>query len=186
MKFQSVWHDTYPAKKNKKMNHVPMEAISKTNGFFIHCISFYLHKLQVVISQQKVKSMSSFLTLTLTLVTIFPIYSLDIKFLGISYPIPDKLSDIEFLDISCHSILELDWVIVVQHQFSNFQLYYGENKFPGNFQWNDDEVHFVLDQHTELDFYSASSLKQQSAGRHIDPLGNIILIPSQPVFALSP
>jgi hypothetical protein len=59
-------------------------------------------------------------------------------------------------------------------------------KLPGNFQWNDDEVHFVLDQHTELDFYSASSLKQQSAGRHIDPLGNIILIPSQPVFALSP
>jgi hypothetical protein len=35
-----------------------------------------------------------------------------------------------------------------------------------NFQWDDDEVRFVLDQHTELDFYSASSLKQQSAGRH--------------------
>ena len=27
-----------------------------------------------------------------------------------------------------------------------------------NFQWEDDEVHFVLDQHAELDFYSASSL----------------------------
>jgi hypothetical protein len=37
-----------------------------------------------------------------------------------------------------------------------------------------------------LDFYSASSLKQQSAGRHVAPLGNIILIPSQPVFAFSP
>ena len=37
-----------------------------------------------------------------------------------------------------------------------------------NFQWNDDEVHFVLDQHAELNFYSASSLKQQSAG----PLGH--------------
>jgi hypothetical protein len=37
-----------------------------------------------------------------------------------------------------------------------------------------------------LDFYSASSLKQQSAGRHVAPLGHIILIPSQPVFALSP
>jgi hypothetical protein len=35
-----------------------------------------------------------------------------------------------------------------------------------------------------LDFYSASSLKQQSAGRHVAPLGHIILIPSQPVFAL--
>jgi hypothetical protein len=55
-----------------------------------------------------------------------------------------------------------------------------------NFQWDDDEVRFVLDQHAELDFYSASSLKQQSAGRHVAPLGHIILIPSQPVFALSP
>ena len=33
-----------------------------------------------------------------------------------------------------------------------------------NFQWDDDEVRFVLDQHSELDFYSASSLNQQSAG----------------------
>jgi hypothetical protein len=33
-----------------------------------------------------------------------------------------------------------------------------------------------------LDFYSASSLKQKSAGRHVAPLGHIILIPSQPVF----
>ena len=55
-----------------------------------------------------------------------------------------------------------------------------------NSQWNDDEVRFALDQHAELDFYSASSLKQQSAGRHVAPLGHIILIPSQPVFALSP
>ena len=38
----------------------------------------------------------------------------------------------------------------------------------------------------ELNCYSASSLKQQSANRHIAPLGHIILIPSQPVFALSP
>jgi hypothetical protein len=37
-----------------------------------------------------------------------------------------------------------------------------------HFQWDDDEVRFVLDQHAELDFYSASSLKQQSAGRHVD------------------
>jgi hypothetical protein len=57
-----------------------------------------------------------------------------------------------------------------------------------NFQWDDDddEVRFVLDQHAELDFYSASSLKQQSAGTHVAPLGHFILIPSQPVFALSP
>jgi len=55
-----------------------------------------------------------------------------------------------------------------------------------NFQRDNDEVCFVQDQHAELDFYSACSLKQQSAGRHIAPLGHIILIPSQPVFALSP
>jgi hypothetical protein len=44
----------------------------------------------------------------------------------------------------------------------------------------------VLDQHAELDFYSASWLKQWSSDRHVAPLGHIILIPSQPVFALSP
>ena len=54
------------------------------------------------------------------------------------------------------------------------------------FQRDDDEVRFVLDQHAELDIYIASSLKQQSADRHVAPLGHIILIPSRPVFALSP
>jgi len=53
-----------------------------------------------------------------------------------------------------------------------------------NFQWDDDEVRFVLDQHAKLDFYSASSLKH--AGRHVAPLGHIILILCKPVFALSP
>jgi hypothetical protein len=37
-----------------------------------------------------------------------------------------------------------------------------------------------------LDFYSASSLKQQSAGKDVTPIGHIILIPSQQAFALSP
>jgi hypothetical protein len=50
---------------------------------------------------------------------------------------------------------------------------------------DDDDVSFVLDQHTELDVFSGSSLKQQSADRHVAPFGYIILIPSQPVFALS-
>jgi hypothetical protein len=44
----------------------------------------------------------------------------------------------------------------------------------------------TIDQHAKLDFYSASSLKQQSAGRHVARLGHISLIPSQPVFGLSP
>ena len=51
-------------------------------------------------------------------------------------------------------------------------------------RWYD--VRFVLDQHAELDFYSASSLKQQSADKHVTSLEHIILIVSQPVFALSP
>jgi hypothetical protein len=51
---------------------------------------------------------------------------------------------------------------------------------------NDDDIRFVLDQHAELDFYSASSLKQQSTAKHVDPLGHIILILSQPVFVVTP
>jgi len=49
-----------------------------------------------------------------------------------------------------------------------------------------DDVRFVLYQHAELDFYSASSLKQKYAGRHVAPLRHIIVIPSRLVFALSP
>jgi hypothetical protein len=64
-----------------------------------------------------------------------------------------------------------------------FQLYHGENKLIFN---DDDDVRFVLDQHAELDFNSASSLKQQSAGWYVAPFGHIILIPSQPVFGLTP
>ena len=53
-----------------------------------------------------------------------------------------------------------------------------------NFQRDDDEVRFVLDQHAGLDFHSASSLKQQSTGRYVAPLGHIILIPSLCSFSL--
>ena len=52
-----------------------------------------------------------------------------------------------------------------------------------NFQWDDDVIRFILDQHAEWD---ASSLKQQTTGRHVAPLRHIILILSKPVFALSP
>jgi hypothetical protein len=55
-----------------------------------------------------------------------------------------------------------------------------------NYQWDDDYVRFVLDQHAELDIFSASSLKQQFAGKNVTPFGHIIPIPSQPIFALSP
>ena len=52
-----------------------------------------------------------------------------------------------------------------------------------NYQWDDNEIQ---DQHAELDFNSASSLKQQSEDRYVAPHAHIILIPRQPVFALSP
>jgi hypothetical protein len=44
------------------------------------------------------------------------------------------------------------------------------------------DIRFVLYQHAKYDLYSASSLKQQSMGRYVGPLGHLILIPSQPVF----
>ena len=73
-----------------------------------------------------------------------------------------------------------EWLLFTANS-AIFQLYHGENKF----QWDDDdEVRFVLDQHAEYDVYSASSLKQQSAGRHATQIGHIVLILSQPVFAL--
>ena len=58
-------------------------------------------------------------------------------------------------------------VIVVQRQISIFRIYHGEIKL-----------------HFDLDSYNASSQKQQSVGRHVAPLGHIILIPTQLVFAL--
>jgi hypothetical protein len=54
-------------------------------------------------------------------------------------------------------------------------------------RWEDNNVRIALDQHTKLDFFiSATSLKQQSAGRCVAPLGHIIPIPNQLVFVVSP
>jgi hypothetical protein len=53
-------------------------------------------------------------------------------------------------------------------------------------QWDDNDAHFVFEQHTQLDFYSTNSLKQQSVSRYVTSRAHIILIPSQPVFAFSP
>ena len=87
-----------------------------------------------------------------------------------------------------------DWVSVAKRQFSHFSVISWREV---NFQWDDDEVRFVLEKHAEvvhffhnqqdeLKLHSASSLKQQTAGGHVAPLWHIILIPSLPVFALSP
>jgi hypothetical protein len=54
----------------------------------------------------------------------------------------------------------------------NYFALQGENKL--NFdEMMIDNVRFVLDQHTYLDFYSASSLKQQTVDTHVAPLGNL-------------
>ena len=45
---------------------------------------------------------------------------------------------------------------------------------------------FFQSDYDELPLYTRPTLKQQSVDRHVDPLGHIILIPSQPVFPLSP
>jgi len=65
-----------------------------------------------------------------------------------------------------------------------FQLYHGKNKL-NSMKW------WWCPLCTKLTclvgfFYSASSLKQQQADKHVAPLGHIIPITSQPVFALSP
>jgi hypothetical protein len=61
-----------------------------------------------------------------------------------------------------------EWVIIVLCQLTNFSTISWWEQV--NFQWDD--------------AYSASSLKQPSADRHVTPLGHIILTPSRPVFAL--
>ena len=53
------------------------------------------------------------------------------------------------------------------------QLYHGKNKLHW-IRW----CTLCTRQHTYLDFYSTSSLKQQTEDRHVAPLGHIILIPT--------
>jgi hypothetical protein len=66
-----------------------------------------------------------------------------------------------------------------------FQLYHCENKLI----FNEKMMRSALYETNTLSwifFYSASSLKQQSTGRHVAPLGHIILIPraNQSLFFL--
>ena len=50
------------------------------------------------------------------------------------------------------------------------------------YHWRTSRIWWV---HAKLDFYTSSSLIQKSTSRHVISLGHIILIPSQPVFALT-
>ena len=50
-----------------------------------------------------------------------------------------------------------------------FQLYHGEKQV--TFWWDDDDdARFVLNQHVELNFYNAISLKQVDMSLHLDTL----------------
>ena len=49
-------------------------------------------------------------------------------------------------------------------------------------RYDDDDVCYVLDQHAKLGFYSATSLQQHSAGRHVPPFRHMTLILSQPLL----
>ena len=62
-------------------------------------------------------------------------------------------------------------LMLIEHYF---QLYHGENN-----AHCDDRL--VLDQCALLDFYGSISLNQQSVGNHLAPIGQIILIPNQPI-----
>jgi hypothetical protein len=76
-------------------------------------------------------------------------------------------------DLDNQSLIENDdqhIVIVVQCQMGFF-LHYIMARI-SYIQWNVDEPRFVLLQYTELDLYSASSLKQQ--GKHVARLGHTI------------
>ena len=64
-----------------------------------------------------------------------------------------------------------------------FQLYHGENNLI-SMKWGWGPL-CIRPACLAGFFYSASSLKQQSADIHIAPLGHITLFPSQPVFSFS-
>ena len=50
---------------------------------------------------------------------------------------------------------------------------------------DNDDNRFVLEHHAKLDFYSASSLKQQFESKHVAPLWHIILITIHLAFSLT-
>jgi len=74
------------------------------------------------------------------------------------------------------------WVIVVLLNMSNFTAI----SWWIYIRWNGNDLRVLLDQHAKLNLYSASSMTQHYAGRHVAPLWHIILIPSQTVCVLMP
>jgi hypothetical protein len=93
-----------------------------------------------------------------------------------------------FLTVMCYFLTVMRYLLKVSRYLSKVNRYLSKvnhylSKVNRYFlkvgrcnQWNDEhEVRFLLDQNAELDFYRASSLKQQSTGRHVAPIGHIII-----------
>ena len=86
-------------------------------------------------------------------------------------------------EAECHNVVDLIEWLLFNANIANFQLYHGETKLIFNEMMMRSALYEI---NTKLDFYSATSQKQQSAEKHIAPLGHFIVILNQPVFALSP
>jgi hypothetical protein len=86
-------------------------------------------------------------------------------------------------------LLEEMWKLVFNCKFYLF-LYFilTESRWVGNYCFTPNEPFSDISWRERVTnkFYSVSSLKQQSAGRHFNPLGHIILFPSQPFFSNTP
>jgi hypothetical protein len=54
-----------------------------------------------------------------------------------------------------------EWLLLNANSSAICELYHY------NFQWDEDEVRFVLDQYANLDLYSVGLLKQQFVDRHV-------------------
>ena len=78
----------------------------------------------------------------------------------------------------------LKYMVEVVGDYCTFQAYHGENYL--NFVGIMMSTLFYINILSCIYVVLSISFKQQSAGRHIAPLGHIILIQSQTVFALTP
>jgi hypothetical protein len=73
-----------------------------------------------------------------------------------------------------------EWCLTPNDHFSSFIM--------ASTSWirrDDNDVHLILDQRSQLDCYCGSSLKQKSTGRHVPSLRYIFLISSHSVFSLN-